>query len=493
MANLLRFVVTETLAGNEHRLKEYTIAVEVFERDKSFDPRTNSVVRVEASRLRHRLREYFLGPGRGDAIHVELPAGSYVPQFITTRAAPKTAAKPAAMAVPEWEASPLLPEKPSIAVLPFVFFGEDRRRQCLADGIAEALITALSRVHWLPVTARASPYGRESKVRYALEGSVRHEGDRIRVFARSIDAVTGNVLWAQRYDHALDDAFALEEEISQRIAAAVELELAAAERERAMRHPPRDLDAWGLYQRGVAYMYRCTSQDSRRAKRLFRRAAANDPRFASPLGALAYAGFLDFVLGFTDEPGETIAAAGVAGRAAVARDDKDPMAHFGLGRAMSLAGKLDAAMRELQIAMELNPNFAPAYLGIGGALSLAGRHREAIDALDRAIELSPHHPMLWTMENMRALSHIELAEFDKAIESARLACRHPNTVPWAYLTLISALSNLRREEEAREARDALFKRWPAFSVSRFGRTVPFDPATTPRWREGLRRAALYVR
>jgi tetratricopeptide (TPR) repeat protein len=158
---------------------------------------------------------------------------------------------------------------------------------------------------------------------------------------------------------------------------------------------------------------------------------------------------------------------------------------------MSLAGKLDSAMSELRIAIELNPNFAPAYLGVGGVLASGGRHRKAIEALDIAIELSPGDPILWTMESMRALSHIEVEEFDKAVEDGRLACRHANTVPWSYLTLISALSNLDRDDEAREVRDALFERWPAFPLSRFRKTVPFDPATAPNWQEGLRRAGLH--
>ncbi|HTO44400.1 MAG TPA: hypothetical protein VML56_10000 [Burkholderiales bacterium] len=100
--------------------------------------------------------------------------------------------------------------------------------------------------------------------------------------------------------------------------------------------------------------------------------------------------------------------------------------------------------------------------------------------------------MLWTMENMRALSHLELGEFDRAVEYGKLACRHPNSVPWPYLILVSALSNLDREDEAREARDTLFERWPEFSVSRFSRTVPFAPATTPHWRAGLCRAGLSI-
>jgi len=501
MADLLHFIVSQTVAGNEHRLKEYVIALEVFGRDESFDPRLNALVRVEASRLRHRLREYFQGPGRDDAIEIELPAGRYVPRFTTARARTKARGVASSAALLHREASPAPGDRPSIALLPFTFDGDHRSDRSLAHGIAEALIAGLSRVHWLLVAAHSSTrrksrpldarkIGREAGVRYVLAGGVRSAGERIRVFVELADAITGNVLWAHRYDRELDDPFELEDAIARTIAAAVEIELAAAERERAARRSPESLEAWALYQRGLGRMYCFTAQDSYHAKQLFRQAAEADPRFGSPVGALAYAGFLDFVLGFTASPEETVAEALAAGRTAVARDGRDPMAHFGLGRALSLAGRLGSAIDELGAAIELNPNFAPAYLGMGGAMSLSGRHRKAIDALDVAIGLSPHAPMLWTMEHMRALSHIELGEFDEAVEDARLACRHPNTTPWSYLTLVAGLSNLHRDDEAHAVRTALFERWPAFSVPRFARTVPFDVAVTPRWRDGLRRAGL---
>lgn len=503
MTDLLQFIVSETLAGNEYRLKEYVIAVEVFGRDESFDPRTNALVRVEASRLRHRLNEFSLGPGRNDPIHIALPAGSYVPQLTRARIAAKASDKSSSVTVPQCEVSLARLDMPSLAVLPFTFLGDDQPRRSLVDAISEDLVVALSRIRWLLVTASSSTctykgrpvdvkrVGREMEVRYVLAGSARQGSKRTGIFAELVEAETGNVLWARRYDQVLNDVLELQEEVAETIAAAVELKLAAAERERAVRRAPEGLDAWGFYQRGVDHMYRFTLNDSRRAKQLFRLAAASDARFASPLGALAYADFLDFVLGFTDTPEETIAEAVEAGRAAIGRDDGDPMAHFGLGRALSLTGKLDSAMSELEIAIELNANFAPAYLGVGGALSLAGRHREAIDALDIAIQLSPHDPMLWTMENMRALSHIELSEFDQAVHDARLAARHSNTVPWCYITLISALSNLDRDDEAHAVRDALFERWPNFSLSRFRRTVPFDAAVAPNWRRGLRKAGLH--
>ncbi|MDP6515255.1 MAG: hypothetical protein QF926_01350 [Alphaproteobacteria bacterium] len=414
MTNFLRFVVSESLTGNAHRLKEYLIAVEVFDRDESFDPKTSAVVRVEASRMRHRLREYFLGPGHDDPIHIELPPGSYVPQFRMRVAGSEDGAAGSLAAVADSGTPLALPDKPSIAVLPFASLGDDPQQEYFADGIAEDLITALSRVHWLFVTARNSTFtykgravdvkrvGHEMGVRYVVEGSVRQARNRIRISAQLIDAITGNHLWADRYDRELEDIFVLQDEITETIAAAIEPELGTAERERAVRRPPESLEAWGLYQRGLDLMYRFTAEDNQEARRLFRLAADADTRFASPLGALAYIGFLDFVLGFTESPEQTIAEAVAAGRASVARDDKDPMAHFGLGRAMSLTRNLESAISELAIAIELNPNFALAYLGLGAALSLAGRYREAIDALDVAIRLSPHAPILWTMEHMRA-------------------------------------------------------------------------------------------
>jgi adenylate cyclase len=503
MAELLRFVVSETLAGRADRLKEYLIASEVFGRDESFDPRTNAVVRVEVSRLRHRLREYFLGPGRDDPIHIDLPAGTYVPQFRTATGGAELLAVGAFIGAPQRDAWLRSCERPSIAVLPFQFLGHDQRRRFIADGVAEELIAALSRVHWLQVIARSSilvctdtaakvkRVGRETRVRYLLGGSVRLAGSHLRVFAELVDATTGNVLWAHRYPRELGDVLDREEEVAQTIAVAVEREVTATERERAVLRRPDSLDAWGLYQRGMHHMYRFTGEHSQLAKQFFRLAGEADRRFAASLGALAYAGFLDFILGFTDAPERTIAEAIATGRDAVARDDADPMAHFGLGRALSLAGMLDSAKSEIEIAIELNPNFGPAYLGMGGALSFAGRHREAVDVLDVAIGLSPRDPMLWTMESMRAWSHIELGEFDKAVDDAQLACRHPNTVPWAYLMLASALSNLEREDEVRRVRAALFARWPDFSVSRFATTVPFNQANAPKWRQGLRRAGLY--
>jgi TolB-like protein len=495
IARFLRFVVTETIAGNAHQLKEYVIALEVFGRDASFDPRTSAVVRVEAGRLRHRLQEYFLGPGRNDPIHIALPLGTYVPSF--------SAGGKVKEGIAGHDAPLALPDKPSIAVLPFANIGDDPEQGYFADGIVEDLITALSRIHWLYVTARNSSFtykgravdvkqvGREMGVRYVVEGSVRRAGTRIRISVQLIDAGTGYHLWANRFDRELEDIFVLQDEIIDMIAGALEPELGAAERQRAVRRPPDSLKAWGLYQRGLSHMYRFTKVDNREAHRLLSLAAADDPLFAAPLGAQAYVWFLDFILGFVDDPELARAEAVVAGRAAVARDGKDPMAHFGLGRAISLTGDTDSAISELECALDLNPNFALAHLGLGTALSLAGRHQEAIDALGIAIRLSPNDPILWTMENARAMAYIDIGAYDMAIADARRACRHPITSSRCYLTLVSAMANSGRSRDAEEARNALFELWPEFSMARFSKMLPFSPFKRPRWLEGLRKAGLH--
>lgn len=501
LADLLRFLVSQTLAGSHDRLKEYVIGTEAFGREPSFDPRTNALVRVEASRLRHRLREYFLGAGRDDPIRIELAAGSYVPRFVGTQPAETQPPALSTAAGPGYAPTPGMSDWPSIAVLPFAFLGEGRRRRFLATGVAEELVATLSATRWLRVIAHSSSLsytgrrmdvrqlGRETAVSYVLSGSVLCAGDHIRVFVQLVDAVTENVLSAHRHVDVLGDLFLLQGQIARTIAPAIEREIATAERERAARRSTDNLGAWGLYQRGIHHLCRFTFDNNQRARELFVQAAAADPGFASPNGALAYAGFLDYVLGFTDVPEKTVADAVQAGRVAVQRDDDDPMAHFGLARALSLTGALDSAMAELKAAIELNPNFGPAYLGVGAALSLAGRHREAVEALDVAISLSSHDPILWTMENLRALSHLELGHLDKAVEDGRRACRHSNTVPWAYLTLISALSNMDRAEEVHAARTSLFEKWPAFSMSRFA-PIPFDIGTAPRWHRGVRKARL---
>jgi adenylate cyclase len=402
-----------------------------------------------------------------------------------------------------------LPDKPSIAVLPFANLSADSAQEYFADGITEDLITALSRNRWLFVIARNSTFTYKGQspdirtvsgdlgVRYVLEGSVRREGNRLRITAQLIDGTSGTHAWAERYDRELEDIFVIQDEISETIAATIELEIGEVERERARRLPPENLRAWEAYQRGLWHLYKFSAEDIVEARNHLMRAIELDPHFSLPHGALAYTHYLDVILGFTKSPDESRAKALEAGRNGVAIDDKDPLAHFGLGRALTLKREYEEAIVQLEIATTLNPNFALGYMGLGVALAGAGHPEKAVESLDKAIRLSPHGPFLWTMENMRASTRITMGQYELAIDDARRACRHPNAGFWPYAALASALGHLGRKEEARIALEKFLAIKPDFSVKLGWETSAvaaknFDTYLNSAFIQGLRKAGLEI-
>jgi adenylate cyclase len=336
--------------------------------------------------------------------------------------------------------------------------------------------------------------GKELGVRYVLEGSVRKSGKRVRISAQLIDASSGNHIWADRYDRELAELFDLQDEITEAIAAAIEPAIGEAERDRAKRKPPDNLDAWESYQRGLWHMYQFTAEDNVAAKDFFTRAIDLDGQFAPPHGALAYTLYIDVLLGFAQSREDTIVTAIARGREGIAVDDKDPMSHFGLGRVLTMAGEYQAALTELEIAVDLNPNFALAHLGLGVARFAIGHSRDAIKSLDTAIRLSPHDPMLWTMENSRAVVKIELSDYEQALDDARRACRHPNTGFPSYLSLASALAQLDRLDEARAALDNVYRLKPEFSWETMAANAAQHKFAEPgsNFNVGLRKAGLDV-
>ena len=268
----------------------------------------------------------------------------------------RVAAKPAAQDVAGTGLFLALPDKPSIAVLAFDNLSGDPEQEYFADGIAENLITALSRIRWLLVIARNSTFtykgkavdvkqvGREMGVRYVLEGSVRKGGSRVRISAQLIDTDTGAHVWARRYDREFEDIFAIQDEITETIVAAIEPELGEVERERAHRKPPDSLDAWESYQRGLWHMWRMDAEDLAEARRLFQRAAELDPNFVQPLAASGYALFLEATNSYADSPLENFERALRLANKAISLDDKEALAHFTLGRIQTFRGEYDAAM-----------------------------------------------------------------------------------------------------------------------------------------------------
>jgi len=406
-----------------------------------------------------------------------------------------------------------LPDKPSIAVLAFDNLSGDPDQDYFADGIAEDLITALSRIRWMFVTARNSSFaykgqspdvrqvGQELGVRYVLEGSVRKGGKRVRIGAQLIDASTGNHVWAEHYDRELVDLFDLQDEITETLVAALQAEVGEFERERAHRKPPENLDAWESYQRGLWHLWRWNAEDHVNACRLFRRSAEQDPNFAQPVAALGYTLILQILLSYTESPLKTLEQALGLANKAIGLDDKEALAHHTLGRVQTLRGEFHAAIEELRTAIELNPSLALAHFGLGMALWLSEQPDEAISECDRAIRLSPRDPVLWAFFAVRASTQLYLRDYEAAVEDARRSIRrsmrHPAASYNPHATLTSALAHLDRREEAKIALDKLLEVKPDFSLNDVPASYsPLNPeALRPQFKtlfDGLRKAGLDI-
>jgi len=400
-------------------------------------------------------------------------------------------------------------ERPSIAVLAFENLSGDPDQEYFADGIAEDLITELSRLRWLLVTARNSTFsykgqspdvrevGRELGVRYVLEGSVRKGGNRVRITAQLINTATGNHIWAERYDRDLSDIFALQDEITETLVAALQGEVGEFERERAHRKPPESLDAWESYQRGLWHLWRYNAKDMAEACRLFRRAGDLDPNFAQAVAALAFTLFLEVVLSYTDSRLENLEQALRLANQAVALDDKEAMAHFALGRVQTLRGDYDAAIADLRTAIDLNPSLALAHMGLALALVLTGQLEQTVSASDTAIRLSPRDPAIWAFYTYRAWARFFLGDYEAAVEDARRAIRHPAASFWPHAILASALALLDRREEAKIALGKLLEIKLNFTPDDvMAAYSPLNPeALRPlfkTWIDGLRKAGLVI-
>ena len=396
-----------------------------------------------------------------------------------------------------------LPDKPSIAVLAFDNLSGDPDQEYFADGVAEDIITGLSKFRWFFVIARNSSFTYKGKsvdvkqvaeelgVHYVLEGSVRKAGSRVRISAQLIDALTGNHVWAERYDRELADIFDLQDEMTATIVGAIEPELGSAERARAKRKPPDNLDAWDRYQRGLWHFWRYTREDADEAERLFQSAIDLDPGFGPAYAGIAYLLNFHVIYGWTDTPDQTLGQALRAGQLAVSSDDKDPFAHFALGRTQTLQGDFETAIAELEQAIDLNPNLALAYYGLGFALTWSGRAREALPHFHKAIRQSPHDPALWTFETMTGFAHLHLGEYVEAVEWLRKGARHPNSIFWPNLNLVVAFVEQEEWDKAVAAMDAELELQPDLSVTAVAAMLgSLHPDWKDRYLDGLRKAGL---
>jgi TolB-like protein len=351
----------------------------------------------------------------------------------------------------------------SIAVLPFDNLSTDPEQEYFADGIAEDLITALSRYRWFFVIARNSSFAykgqavdvkrvaEELGVQYVVEGSVRRAGSRVRIAAQLIEAQSGNHVWAERYDRELIDIFELQDEITAAITGELEPELATFESGRAHQASPGHLTAWDQYLRGMWHLWRFTKQDSTEAQHCLMSALEHEPGFAPALGLLAYLLALDVLQGLASEPQIARSRALEYGRRAVVSDPRDPIAHHGLGRALAINGDREGAIVELQKCVELNPSFAQGHFSLAGRLTYADRASEAIPHLERAMSLSPHDPNMWGFLVVTAGAHLQLREFELSAHWAEKSSRSNPDQFWPHLIRAAALGHLGRIVAAQDA------------------------------------------
>src|SRR5450830_1160893 len=397
-----------------------------------------------------------------------------------------------------------LPDKPSIAVLPFQNMSGDPEQEYFADGMVEDIITALSRFRHLFVIARNSSFtykgravdirqvGRELGVRYVLEGSVRKLANRVRITGQLIDALTGAHLWADRFDGDLEDIFDLQDRITSSVVGAITPKLEQAEIERAKRKPTENLGAYDYFLRGMASSYRRTKEANDEALRLFSRAIELDPDFASAYGMAAWCYVWRKINGWmTDRGREATEAARLARRTVeLGKDDAVALARGGHAIGF-LVGDLDSGVAFIDQALLLNPNLATAWYLSGWLRAYCGEPDVAIEHLARAMRLSPLDPTLYHMQAGTAFAHFLAGRFDAASSWAEKAFRdQPSYLPAAAVNAAShALAG--RMEEARQAMERLRQIDPALRISNLKDWFPIRrPEHFARWTEGLRKAGL---
>ena len=391
------------------------------------------------------------------------------------------------------------PDRPSIAVLPFVNMSNDPDQDFFADGITEDITAALSRIRQFFVVARnatqrykqAPPDLREIAatlgVRYVVGGSVRNAEGRVRVSAQLLDGLSGNHIWTERFDRKLDDIFAVQDEIALGIAGQIEPELGRAEYERTKATPPENLGAWELFHRGMALIAKRTREGNVEARQLLERSLSLDPNFASAHAAIAWSQAEDLYFCFAVHDSRDIFD---RARRAAALDDRDPLSHLALAWALSFMRQPDSAIDAVKRAIALSPSFAHAHAILGRLLIQSGRCLEGIAEAEQAIRLSPFAPNARQYLNVLAVGHFYLGEYAKAIETARQAIQTFDTwVPRMLIT--SSLGHLGDRASAEQARVELEKHHPRFSIAQARRDyVVFDERCLERLLTGLRRAGV---
>jgi serine/threonine-protein kinase len=482
MSRFLQLTVERTLEQRGEELKEYVIGVEVFDRPQSFDPRIDPIVRVEARRLRAKLKTYYESAGGDDEVIVSLPVGSYTPVFTCRQSATLA---PAALPASD----------NAIAVLPFVNLSTEPDSDYFSDGLTEELSHGLTRLEGLRVVAWRSAahwkdrqqdlreIARQLNVCSLVLGTVRRSGARLRVIAQLVDAATGQYLWSETYDRQVEDLFAIQQEISASIVRSLRLRLAGAPETAAGKPPAHNIDVYDLYLRGRFHFNKRTQEGLDKAIQIFEQVIARDADFAPAYSGLSDALSLqvDFGMG-PRAPKETMARAKMAALRAIELDPTLAEAHTSLGsitglhewnwmeserhylRAielnpgymtahhwyasdfLALMGRFDEAFREIQIALRLDPLSPAINENVAHILVMARRYDEA---LEKQLELQELDPFYYKCYTGMGRIYIQQGLYGQAIEMLSKGRSLAGDVPFILGALGQAYALDGRESDAR--------------------------------------------
>lgn len=417
-----------------------------------------------------------------------------------TKAAERPRAATARELAPPPLASPAhTRRRASVAVMPFVeATPADAPASQLAHGLTDDIITRLAKLRALFVIARGTTYalgdrgidaleaGRILDVEYVASGRVRREGARTSVVVELAETHDARIVWADELVASGEGTFGVLDAIVDRIVAAIAEEIEIAECNRAILKPPSSLDAWEAYHRGLWHMYKFRGPDNRDAEQFFRSALHLDPTFARAHAGLSFTHFQNVFLGLTPDRERQMGLALATATESVASDDRDPTAHWALGRALWLRGGKDESVAELQRSIELSPNFALGHYTLGFVEAQSGDPRRAIEASDTSRTLSPFDPLQFAMLGTRALAHVRLGELDEAVDWALKAIGRPNAHAHIVAIAASTLALTDRHPEARALVARIRERIPTYDIESFLRAFRFDSDTEKLLRKSAR-------
>ncbi len=395
-----------------------------------------------------------------------------------------------------------LSERPAIAVLPFTNMSGDPEQEYFSDGISEDIMTALSKLRWFLVIARNSSFlykgkavhlkqvAEELGVGYVVEGSVRKRGDRVRITVQLNDAATGSHIWAERYDRDLADVFAVQDEITEAIVAAIEPQLYAAENFHAQRKPPSSMDAWDLVMRALSHYWRVTRQDNVVAQALLEKATTIDPNYGQALGVLATSHSFSAHMGWADMA-TSMPIAERAARAAILADSEDPWAHHALGCVHLFTRRFEDLLAEFELALRLNPNFSLVQGYYGLALTYCGRWEEGNVAARRALRLSPRDPFSAVYYGIAAYAEFIGRNYAEAMRLSREGIRQRGDFVGAHRVLTAAAGMAGHDDVAKVALQELRRAQPNISLAWIASQMPIKrDADRENYLEAFRRAGL---